>query len=588
MKYCRPVLTLAILLAGLSATTIKAQTAVQRSTDEYRQGRAYLEAKDYARAVQHLTNSIAIMPSSAAYMDLGISYNRLNRYREAVESFKQVVRMAPNNPQVHSWLATTYLNMATAASKAGVNDSALWANAEAEARESLRLGSNYADAYFILANALYAQGKFAEAVAPAEQSVRAQPNDQANMFVLALAYAKVGRKAEAMQVYQRLATLNPEYAATLLSNINNMKTSSPTASSRPSSTSTAAPGSGEYYLKEGNKYRDAENYAQAITSYKRALGLNPSLADAHYNIGYCQYRLRQYALALPAFQQAVKLDPSDGSKHFWLGATYHQLKRYQPALASLQESIRLKPEETTSHHWLGDVYAEGFKQYDKAIPEYLESIRLDPQYAIPQNQLGLAYTEIDELELAVTAFQGAIKIKPAEPLYYSNLGYTYLWLGRREDAVAVQRKLQTLDPAKAKTLADSIEANFPADNDKTDFYITLAMVVSDRPATQLTIYHRILLLSTDPEEKAYAYRGMGDAYKAKGNERKALAAYQQAFPIYQRLVRLKPNEPHLLSGLGRTYAGLGQMDQALRIYKRLQTISPGHAKDVLDSINKPN
>jgi tetratricopeptide (TPR) repeat protein len=339
-------------------------------------------------------------------------------------------------------------------------------------------------------------------------------------------------------------------------------------------------------VNEGARLRDAEKYAQAIASFKRAIALKPSLALAHFNLGYCQYMLKQYALALPAFQQTVKLEPNDSSNHYWLGATYHQLKRYQPALASLQEAIRLKPDDAYSHHWLGDVYAEGFKQYDKAIPEYLESIRLNPQYAIPRNQLGLAYTETDELELALSAFQGAIKLKPAEPLYYSNLGYTYLWMGRREDAVAVQRKLQTLDQAKAKTLADSIEATFPADNDNAGFLGVLAVVVSDRPATALTIYRRILLISTTPDEKAGAYRGMGAAYKAKGNERKALAAYQQALPIYQRLVRLKPNEGYLLSGLARTYVGLGQRDQALQIYKRLQTIAPDHAKDVLNELNK--
>ena len=586
MRYVKSLLTLAILLTALFATTGNAQTAVQRSMEEYRQGRAYLDAKDYARAIQHLNNSIAILPSSGAYMDLGISYNRLKRYPEAVESFKQVVRAVPNNPDVHSWLASTYFSMATDAFKTTRSkDMTLYQYAEAEARDTIRLKPNPGDAYFILANSLFMQGRYAEAVPVAEQSLRAQPNDQANMYMLALTYAKAGRKADALRVHEQLATLNPENAAKLLADINRTSNTATTSTS-PNSRPTASGGAGESYVNEGNKYRDAENFTQAITSYKRALGLNPSLADAHYNLGYCQYRLRQYALALPSFQQAVKLDPSDQSKHFWLGATYHQLKRYQPALASLQESLRLKPEDAYSHHWLGDVYAEGFKQYDKAIPEYLEAIRLDPQYAIPRNQLGLAYTETDELELALSAFQGAIKIKPAEPLYYSNLGYAYLWLGRREDAVAVQRKLQTLDQEKAKKLADSIEATFPADNDNAGFLGILAVVVSDRPATALTIYRRILLISTTPEEKAGAYRGMGEAYKAKGNERKALAAYQQALPMYQRLVRLKPNEGYLLSGLARTYIGLGQRDQALPIYKRLQTIAPDHAKDVLNELNK--
>jgi tetratricopeptide (TPR) repeat protein len=372
------------------------------------------------------------------------------------------------------------------------------------------------------------------------------------MYLLALAYARVGRKSEAMQLYNKLVPLDPKYAASLLSRLNEISNNPGASSARPPSTSAATSGSAENYLNEGIKY----------------------------------YRLKQYELALPALQQAVRLDPNNGANHFWLGATYFWLQRYQPALTSLQEAIRLKPDDSASHYGLGRVYAEGFKEYDKAIREYLEAIRINPKSALTPNHLGLAYSEIDELELAVSAFQSAIKLEPSEAQYHLNLGYAYLWLGRREDAVVVQRKLQTLDQEKAKKLADSIEATFPADHDEPGFLHVLAVVVSDRPTTALTIYRRILLLSTKPDEKAGAYRGMGAAYKAKGNVPKAIAAYQQALPIYQRLVRLQPNEGYLLSGLARTYVGLGQRDQAIAIYKKLQTIAPNHAKDVLNELNK--
>ena len=108
MKYPTFLLTLAILVISFAATA-NSQTAVQASMDEYRTGRAYLEAKDYTRAVEHLNRSIAIKPSSGAYMDLGISYSRLKKHQDAIVAFKQVVRAVPNNPQVHYWLSWSYV-----------------------------------------------------------------------------------------------------------------------------------------------------------------------------------------------------------------------------------------------------------------------------------------------------------------------------------------------------------------------------------------------------------------------------------------------------------------------------------------------
>src|SRR6188474_766006 len=143
MKYPTFLLTLAILLATLTATA-NAQTAVQASMDEYRKGRAYLDAKDYPRAIEHLNRSIAIMPSGGAYMDLGISYSRLKKHQDAIVAFKQVVRTAPNNPQVHYWLSWSYLSRATEVALATKSkDLTLLGNAEAEAREAIRLQPVY-------------------------------------------------------------------------------------------------------------------------------------------------------------------------------------------------------------------------------------------------------------------------------------------------------------------------------------------------------------------------------------------------------------------------------------------------------------
>ena len=581
----RPIIVTLVLAFGLLPATVKPQSPVQMSVDEYKRGRAYLDAKDYQRAIQHLNNSLAIAPSSAAYMDLGISYYRLKSYPNAIRAFQQVIRTVPNNAEVRLWLSKAHYNLGSQlADAANLPKATLeFANSESEARQAIRIKPDYQPAFFSLGAALFLQKKYPGAEQAFVEALRLDSDDVESLFLLGFTYIRLDKKQAALAVHKKLTLLKQDYATSLLKEIEKPRTSTTS-----NTASTATPGSAEYYFNEGNKLRDAKSYAKAIESYTKAISLKPTLPNAHLNIGYCHYLVNQYQSALPAFQQAVRVNPGDHSAHYWLGVTYYQLHRYQPALTELQEAVRLKPNDSYAHHWIGETYANGFKQFEKAIPEYREALRLDPDYALAHNQLGLAYSQVEERDDAVAAFKQAMRIKPTEPLYHSNLGLTYVSLGRKEDALAIQRTLQRMDPAKAKALADQINAIFPADKDEPGFLLvfgdtTRYMGHSD---SALPIYRRILLLSSEPSMKAAAYRGMGDVYTEKKLSAKASAVYQQALAIYQQLLRQKPNEAYLHYGLAKCYLGLGQKETALRIQRRLTAVDPKYAKDLLDEINK--
>jgi tetratricopeptide (TPR) repeat protein len=101
----------------------------------------------------------------------------------------------------------------------------------------------------------------------------------------------------------------------------------------------------------------------------------------------------------------------------------------------------------------------------------------------------------------------------------------------------------------------------------------------------LPVYRRVLLLKPEPDDAAAAYRGMGDAYREIKKPAKATAAYQQALTIYQRLLRMKPQEAYVLYGLGHSHVGLGQKEQAMQVYRKLATIDKGFAQDLLKEMN---
>lgn len=559
---------------------------VQASTAEYKKGRALLEAKDYARAIEHLKKSNSIVPSGAAYMDLGIAYSRLKQYPEAIEAYKQVIRMVPNNAEVHLRLATAYQGQGSelALGPSHSKDLKPFENAEAEAREALRLKPGDYDAYFMLGNATFVQRRYPEALTAFQQAIRLKPDDQASLYLLSLSYAKLGKKDEAMGVYRKLAALDKDYAQKLLTEINKpVAVNSPVAST--------APGTAAYFSNEGQKYYDAKEYAKAVESFQKAITLKPdvpTLASTHAWLGSSYRELKQYPNAIAALKESLRLRPNDANTTFGLGWTYHLADQYQNALATLQEAVRLNPKDAETQYWIGEVYFFGLKQPENGLKAYRESLRLRPDDARTLNETGLAYYELDQFSEAVDAYKEAIRLKPSVGVYHSNLGLAYVEMGMKEQAIAVQQTLQKIDSARAKGLAEQIDATFPSDKDDPEYLLGYANITSDMgyPEAALPVYRRVLLLKPEPSTAAAVYRMMGDVFKELKKGAKATAAYQQALMMYQRLLQAKPQEAYLQYGLGHTFLGLGQKEQAMQVYRKLATIDKKVAQDLLDEIKK--
>ena len=74
----------------------------------------------------------------------------------------------------------------------------------------------------------------------------------------------------------------------------------------------------ETYLILGDAYRKLTDGGNAITSYNKALGLDPKLAAAKHKIGKVYLTQRNTDFFIPAFEDAVKLDPAYAPTYFEL------------------------------------------------------------------------------------------------------------------------------------------------------------------------------------------------------------------------------------------------------------------------------
>ncbi|KAJ2647145.1 hypothetical protein IWW40_004885 [Coemansia sp. RSA 1250] len=85
--------------------------------------------------------------------------------------------------------------------------------------------------------------------------------------------------------------------------------------------------------------------SSALTHISRSLQLYPT-ADAHYNMGICQYMLKDTDKALDHWHKSLSLDPNQADVYVSLGNIYFMSKKDpQQAISYMTKAQQLAPED---------------------------------------------------------------------------------------------------------------------------------------------------------------------------------------------------------------------------------------------------
>jgi Tfp pilus assembly protein PilF len=92
--------------------------------------------------------------------------------------------------------------------------------------------------------------------------------------------------------------------------------------------------------------------ANADTSASGSAGVNPH-AISLYNLGLSAYKQGSPESAIIFFKRAVDLDPDLADAQYNLGVLYQSERRLKEAVPRFQEALRVKPDDADSHYQLG-------------------------------------------------------------------------------------------------------------------------------------------------------------------------------------------------------------------------------------------
>lgn len=109
------------------------------------------------------------------------------------------------------------------------------------------------------------------------------------------------------------------------------------------------------YNEEGLVYFQNGDYPNALSSFTRAIELDPADVEAYHYRAHVYSRIGNYSYALADFYDVMKLDPTFRHPYYNLGKVYYEMGDYRNAIVALTSELELEG-ASDAYYWRGKSY----------------------------------------------------------------------------------------------------------------------------------------------------------------------------------------------------------------------------------------
>lgn len=166
------------------------------------------------------------------------------------------------------------------------------------------------------------------------------------------------------------------------------------------------------WLGLGSSYYARDQFVEAELAFAEAARLNPTYADALYNLGNARFQLGRLDEAVDAYRKAIDIRPGYAKAHYNLANTYKKQKKYDAAIAAYRNAIRYGSGYVAAHVNLGNTLRLAGRS-EEAVGEYERAIAFKPDHANAHYNLGLTLHEQGRLDEALSELESALKHDPS-------------------------------------------------------------------------------------------------------------------------------------------------------------------------------
>jgi TolB-like protein/Tfp pilus assembly protein PilF len=193
------------------------------------------------------------------------------------------------------------------------------------------------------------------------------------------------------------------------------------------------------------QYFDARdfNLRQADKASKKALELEPDLAEAQVSRGIVASLKKTFVEAEESFTKALKLEPKLFEAAYWYGMGLMAEGRFEEAIKMYERAAALRPEDYQSAFFMAQAY-KALGNHKELEVEHLRhglklmegSLELNPDDARAANLAAGVYATLGEQENAIKYGERSLAIDPEDPMLLYNVACTYASLGRTDQAIS--------------------------------------------------------------------------------------------------------------------------------------------------------
>ncbi len=185
-----------------------------------------------------------------------------------------------------------------------------------------------------------------------------------------------------------------------------------------------------------------EAYPKAGEAVRKALSLDPHLADARTSLGLIRFQYEwDWTGAEQAFKEALEINPNYAPAHHFFADYLKAMGRFSEALVEIEKARELDPLSLAINTGVGHVLYLS-RQYDRAIEEYRRAVELDPNFMATHVWFGRPYLEKGMFSEAISELEIAVRLSGESTLALAMLGHGLAAAGREEEAIHILNQLK--------------------------------------------------------------------------------------------------------------------------------------------------
>lgn len=191
---------------------------------------------------------------------------------------------------------------------------------------------------------------------------------------------------------------------------------------------------------------------RAEEAARKALELDPGLAEAHSALGNINLFNWNWSVAEQDLKRAVELNSSYANAHNFYATYLMTHGRIEDSIAASNRARELDPFSLSISTQRGFLL-ENARRYNEAIEQLRGVIAMDPSHYQAYWTLGHTYAANKQFDEAIAASEKAVELSGRLPGALGILGLAYGLAGRRAQALAIRDELLELNKTRYVTPA---------------------------------------------------------------------------------------------------------------------------------------